>query len=80
VYSGHYDFSFPATEETLSERSTVKARFSFTYSRNEDGQWLITEHHSSALPEGNERCAYYVMLFQFGCRMNKVSIHSGVAT
>jgi len=26
------------------------ARFSFTYIRNEAGDWKIAEHHSSALP------------------------------
>jgi hypothetical protein len=30
---------------------TIKARFSFLYSRQADGRWLITEHHNSVLPE-----------------------------
>jgi uncharacterized protein (TIGR02246 family) len=28
----------------------VKARFTFTYQRGEDGRWLIVHHHSSAEP------------------------------
>ncbi len=31
-------------------RQNLMARFSFTYVRNEAGDWKIAEHHSSALP------------------------------
>jgi uncharacterized protein (TIGR02246 family) len=29
----------------------VKARFTFTYQKGEDGRWLIVHHHSSAEPK-----------------------------
>ena len=29
----------------------MPARYSFTYQKNDDDQWEIIEHHSSALPE-----------------------------
>jgi len=35
---------------TLGDGRTVEARFSFTYVFR-DGQWLISSHHSSAMPE-----------------------------
>ena len=34
----------------LGDGSTVKARYTFTY-QWEGGKWLITSHHSSAMPE-----------------------------
>ena len=37
---------------TLSDGSQVKARYTFTYKWN-GKQWLITSHHSSAMPEQN---------------------------
>lgn len=40
---GHYTFYLEATGET------VPARYTFTYGY-ENGQWLITSHHSSACP------------------------------
>jgi len=48
VDSGLYTFNFAKTGEL------VKARYSFTYKR--DGKrWLIINHHSSLVPEGNNR-------------------------
>ncbi len=41
--AGLYTFRF-------ADGSKVQARYSFTYKRI-DGQWLITSHHSSAMPE-----------------------------
>jgi len=41
--SGLYTFSF-------SDGSQVKARYTYTYKWN-GKQWLITSHHSSAMPE-----------------------------
>ena len=43
INSGVYTFS-------LAGGVSVQARYTFVY-RNIDGQWLIIEHHSSAMPE-----------------------------
>ena len=42
---GIYEFTL------RSDGSKVKARYSFIYVK-EDGQWKISHHHSSAMPEG----------------------------
>ena len=44
VDAGLYTFNFGATN------TTVKARYTYTYAWV-DSQWLITSHHSSAMPE-----------------------------
>jgi uncharacterized protein (TIGR02246 family) len=44
IDSGLYTFSF-------KDGSSVKARYTFTY-RWDGKQWLISSHHSSAMPEG----------------------------
>ena len=44
VDAGLYTFTFAKTG------AKVQARYSFTY-KLVDGQWLITSHHSSAMPE-----------------------------
>lgn len=41
--AGLYSFKF-------SDGSVVKARYSFSYKKNGD-EWLISSHHSSAMPE-----------------------------
>ncbi|EXF46288.1 calcium/calmodulin dependent protein kinase II association-domain-containing protein [Pseudomonas sp. BAY1663] len=47
--TGLYDFH-------LGDGSTVRARYTFTYKWHDPaGQWLITSHHSSALPQPAER-------------------------
>jgi len=43
IDAGLYTFSF-------SDGSTVKARYTYTY-KWDGKQWLITSHHSSAMPE-----------------------------
>ena len=43
INSGIYTFS-------LADGSAVQARFTFVYRRSGD-RWLITEHHSSRMPE-----------------------------
>lgn len=42
VNSGLYNF--------ITNGKTINARFSFAYSKNDDG-WKIISHHSSVLPE-----------------------------
>ena len=44
VDSGLYTFRFAKTGDT------VQARYTYTY-RWDGTQWLITSHHSSAMPE-----------------------------
>lgn len=44
VDSGLYTFAFATTG------ATVSARYTFTY-RWDGSKWLITSHHSSAMPE-----------------------------
>lgn len=43
IDTGLYTFRF-------NDHSSVKARYTFTYT-HVDNQWLITSHHSSAMPE-----------------------------
>jgi len=45
VNTGYYTFSFVKD----GEAKTLPARYSFTYVK-EGAQWLIVDHHSSALP------------------------------
>ena len=44
VNSGLYNF--------ITDGKTINARFSFAYSKNDDG-WKIISHHSSVLPENS---------------------------
>jgi uncharacterized protein (TIGR02246 family) len=46
VDAGVYTFTMSASG------ATVPARYTYTY-ENRGGQWLITSHHSSAMPEKN---------------------------
>ncbi|MGI4862058.1 MAG: SgcJ/EcaC family oxidoreductase [Janthinobacterium lividum] len=41
--TGHYTF-------TTADGKRIKARYSFIYREDDNGQWLIASHHSSALP------------------------------
>jgi len=47
INSGVYDFHIVKD----GKESVVKARFTFVYKLGGDGNWLIIEHHSSAMPE-----------------------------
>jgi uncharacterized protein (TIGR02246 family) len=49
INSGVYTF----TVTKGGKRSDVRARYTFVYHRR-GGRWLIVEHHSSAMPEGNK--------------------------
>lgn len=42
--TGHYTF-------TTKDGKQIKARYSFIYRQDDNGQWLISSHHSSALPD-----------------------------
>jgi uncharacterized protein (TIGR02246 family) len=46
INSGYYRFSYDKAGQT----KVVPARFSFIY-RRVDGEWLIEDHHSSAIPQ-----------------------------
>lgn len=48
THTGLYDFS--VTDPATGEQSSVPARFTFVYTQGEDGQWLISSHHSSRVP------------------------------
>jgi uncharacterized protein (TIGR02246 family) len=49
--AAHYGtYTFALTDPSDGVVDRVSARFSYTY-RKEGGKWLITEHHSSAMPE-----------------------------
>ena len=45
INSGYYTFTYVKDGETRS----IPARFSFVY-RKRDGNWMIVDHHSSAMP------------------------------
>ena len=45
VNTGYYTFSYEKDGQT----QTLPARYSFTLV-NDDGKWLIVDHHSSAMP------------------------------
>lgn len=46
--SGIYTFKLTQADGSIKK---VKARFTFVYSKDAEGQWKIVEHHSSAMPE-----------------------------
>lgn len=50
INSGYYTFTYNKDGQTKE----VPARYSFTYYKNNNNQWKIIEHHSSALPEAPE--------------------------
>lgn len=47
INAGIYTF----TVKKDGEEQQVQARYSFVYERQNDGEWLIVNHHSSAMPE-----------------------------
>ena len=50
INSGYYTFTYNKDGQTKE----VPARYSFTYHKDDNNQWEIIEHHSSALPEAPE--------------------------
>lgn len=46
INTGFYTFS----DVRDGEASTFPARFSFVYKMQDDGRWMIMDHHSSAVP------------------------------
>lgn len=47
VVSGLYAFEFMRDGEQVK----IPARYSFVFQRNNNGDWLVIDHHSSCLPE-----------------------------
>ena len=47
VHCGMYDF----TLDSKNGREVVKARFTFIWMKDEDGNWQIMHHHSSLKPK-----------------------------
>lgn len=43
INSGIYTFTF-------NDGTSAQARYTFVYQQQDDGEWLIVEHHSSLLP------------------------------
>ena len=50
INSGYYTFTYDNDGQTKE----VPARYSFAYYKDDNNQWEIIEHHSSALPEAPE--------------------------
>lgn len=42
-------YTFTVTKK--GQEQEIQARYSFVYERQNDGEWLIINHHSSAMPE-----------------------------
>lgn len=48
INDGYYNFTFTLPDGTTE---TKKARYSFVYRKNREGNWEIIDHHSSVLPK-----------------------------
>lgn len=46
LHSGLYNFEIGPTDK----RETAKARFTYLWKKDKNGQWKIAHHHSSVLP------------------------------
>jgi uncharacterized protein (TIGR02246 family) len=49
IDTGVYEFAL--TDRNTGEKSTVQARYTYAYEKQQDGKWLIVNHHSSKMPE-----------------------------
>ncbi|TLS43951.1 SgcJ/EcaC family oxidoreductase [Streptomyces montanus] len=49
IDAGVYEFTL--TDHETGEKRKVKARYTYEYEKR-GGEWLIVNHHSSAMPEG----------------------------
>ncbi|MBD0838721.1 SgcJ/EcaC family oxidoreductase [Streptomyces sp. TRM68416] len=49
IDAGVYEFTL--TDHDTGEKRTVTARYTYEYEKR-GGEWLIVNHHSSAMPEG----------------------------
>jgi len=47
IYAGNYTFTY--TENGVEKM--IPARFTFVFKKQDDGEWLIKHHHSSAMPQ-----------------------------
>lgn len=45
-------YQFTLTDPETGEKSVVRARYSYAYEKQGNGEWKIVNHHSSKMPEG----------------------------
>ncbi|MEX3100520.1 SgcJ/EcaC family oxidoreductase [Streptomyces sp. V2] len=45
-------YQFTLTDPKTGAKSVVKARYTYEYEKQRDGDWKIVNHHSSKMPEG----------------------------
>ncbi|MET8980787.1 SgcJ/EcaC family oxidoreductase [Streptomyces sp. NPDC004539] len=45
-------YQFTLTDPKTGAKSVVKARYTYEYEKQRDGDWKIINHHSSKMPEG----------------------------
>ncbi|MFF7767436.1 SgcJ/EcaC family oxidoreductase [Streptomyces massasporeus] len=50
IDTGVYEFAL--TDHGTGEKSTVRARYTYAYEKQPNGNWLIVNHHSSKMPQG----------------------------
>ncbi|MEM9242538.1 MAG: nuclear transport factor 2 family protein [Pseudomonadota bacterium] len=48
IANGLYNFNYKDEDDA---DQVIPARFTFVYQKNQNGQWLIINHHSSTLPD-----------------------------
>ena len=49
IISGYYTFYYEQNDTMMS----IPARYTFAYRKNQDGEWRIVDHHSSAVPQND---------------------------
>ncbi|POX50942.1 SgcJ/EcaC family oxidoreductase [Streptomyces sp. Ru72] len=45
-------YQFTVVDPKTGTKRTVEARYTYEYEKQPNGNWLIVNHHSSAMPEG----------------------------